>query len=71
MVSVDFGLAPGPQRVGAPGASTLMTSAPMSPRSRPAKGPAIRVPSSSTRIPSSAPGSVMACSQSRVAAASR
>ncbi len=40
---------------GAPGGSTLMTSAPMSPSSRPANGPAIKVPSSSTRMPSSAP----------------
>ena len=41
---------------GAPGGSTLMTSAPMSPSSRPANGPAIKVPSSSTRMPSSGPG---------------
>ena len=40
---------------GAPGGSTLMTSAPMSPSSRPANGPAISVPSSSTRTPSSGP----------------
>src|SRR3954453_21378298 len=41
---------------GLPGGSTLMTSAPRSPRRRPAKGPASIPPSSMTRRPSSGPG---------------
>src|SRR5262249_42378822 len=36
-----------------PGGSTLMTSAPRSPRSWPANGPAMNAPSSSTRRPAS------------------
>src|SRR5690625_2673220 len=40
---------------GLPGSSILMTSAPMSPSSRPANGPEISVPSSMTRMSWSAP----------------
>src|SRR5689334_20193230 len=41
---------------GWPGGSTLITSAPMSPSSRPVKGPASSMPSSITRTPASGPG---------------
>src|SRR6187455_271513 len=45
-----------------PGASILMTSAPMSPSSCPQKGPAINVPSSSTRRSARAPvGAAWVC----------
>src|SRR3954465_3455367 len=40
---------------GLPGGSTLMTSAPRSPSSRPANGPASMPPSSMTRTPASGP----------------
>ena len=47
-----------------------MTSAPRSPRSRPANGPASSVPSSITRTPASGPGSAP-CSSGSVRAALR
>ena len=53
--AVEFGLPHVRIGSGWPGASILMTSAPMSPSRRPAKGPEISVPISITRMPSSAP----------------
>src|SRR3954452_1823234 len=48
------------RRIGSPspGDSTFTTSAPRSPSSWPANGPAMKLPSSSTRTPSSGPESV-------------